>query len=213
MPQNYEGFYARFNTFSVEDYPILSGADTLVGDEFKVSFEIANDKTRAVITNRFDYRIGYFGSADTRKLQLIVARDWKMHCQLSFVAFTDEGESSYWGEMCIISYSPGIADQFDVFSQNVADMLAKGIRPDVALSQQGVDEVISSNGSWMPTGRVPLPETRKGMALVKSRRKASENLIERGREGNKGCYAVSIAFIVVVLVLVVWLILHVLGIV
>ena len=39
---------------------------------------------------------------------------------------------------------------------------------------------------------------------MKSQRKMSESLIEKGRAGNTGCYIVSIAFIIVVIVAIIF---------
>ena len=50
----------------------------------------------------------------------------------------------------------------------------------------------------MPTETMPLPQKEVGMAVLKDHRTMSEKMIEQGRAGNKGCYAVSIAFIVIV---------------
>ena len=50
-----------------------------------------------------------------------------------------------------------------------------------------------------------MPKRNPGTAIVKSHRSITENMVEQGRKGNIGCYVVSIAFIVVVVVGVVYL--------
>ena len=58
-----------------------------------------------------------------------------------------------------------------------------------------VDEIINSNGTWLPSEREPLPEKQRGMALLKTRRGFIDGLVEAGRTGNKGCYILSWAFL------------------
>lgn len=77
-----------------------------------------------------------------------------------------------------------------------------GVRPEVELGEQGVAKVVESKGSWAPAKHVPFPEKETGTAIMKSRRKMSEKLIEQGRKGNKGCYAVSWAFLLLLVMAV-----------
>ena len=67
----------------------------------------------------------------------------------------------------------------------------EGIRPEVDLGEQGVKQILESNGTWSPAKTVPLPTKKPGTVIMKGRRKMSEKLIEQGRKGNKGCYVVS----------------------
>ena len=93
-----------------------------------------------------------------------------------------------------------------IFENTIAQGLKKGIRPDISLSHDGVHYVESSNGTWVPRGRISLPQKQQGMALMKTRRSLSENLIEQGRAGNKGCYVVSWIFLLALVTLVVLLV-------
>ena len=78
----------------------------------------------------------------------------------------------------------------------------EGIRPEVDLGEQGVKQILESNGTWSPAKTVPLPTKKPGTVIMKGRRKMSEKLIEQGRKGNKGCYVVSWVFILAVVALV-----------
>ena len=77
----------------------------------------------------------------------------------------------------------------------------EGIRPEVDLGEQGVKQILESNGTWSPAKTVPLPTKKPGTVIMKGRRKMSEKLIEQGRKGNKGCYVVSWVFILAVVAL------------
>ena len=78
-------------------------------------------------------------------------------------------------------------------------MLAEGIRPEINLGEQAISKVIESNGTWKPDMRSSRPKSESGTVIMKSQRKMSESLIEKGRAGNISCYIVSIAFIIVVI--------------
>mgnify|MGYP000388107790 CR=1 FL=1 len=121
---------------------------------------------------------------------------------LSFVAFTDSPEpGEYWGEVAILCFSPEHEQAFTTFAGNVAQRLMEGIRPEVDLGEQGIKQILDSNGTWSPSKTVPLPTKKPGTVIMKGRRKMSERLIEQGRKGNKGCYIVSWIFILAVVAL------------
>ena len=122
---------------------------------------------------------------------------------LSFVAYTDRpAPGRYWGEVAVICFDPALEDAFGPFVDNLSRRLADGVRPEVELGEQGVAKVVESKGSWAPAKHVPFPEKETGTAIMKSRRKMSEKLIEQGRKGNKGCYAVSWAFLLLLVMAV-----------
>lgn len=197
----YAGFYARFDTVSKKEAAVLNGADNLVGDRFSIVFETEDGTTTAWIQNKFGARVGYLDEDASRRLQICAARGWNMVALLSFVAYSSTPEpGEYWGEVACICYNPANnADAFEAFIDTIGSMMADSIRPDVSLSSDGVNHVISSHGTWKPNARVPLPQKTQGMAILKRRRKISESFIEAGRAGNKGCYAVSWIFIILVI--------------
>lgn len=201
----YEGFYARFEAVSKKDAAVLIGADTLVGDEFDI--EIRNERGTAVawIRNRFGAEIGFFGIEATRKIQLAQARGDVIKVMLSFVAYSeDPSPGLYWGEMAVVSYPASESDCFKVFCAQISKRLQNGIRPDIALSEQGEAKVIESKGAWMPSATTPLPKKKSGMVIMKSKRRFSEHMIEQGRAGNKGCFIVGWAFILAFVAAGVW---------
>lgn len=195
----YAGSYERFDTSSKKEASSLVGPDNLVGDRFSIEFKLENGRTVAWMKNRFGALVGFFNPEISRQLQVYEARGWKLTALLSFVAYVDTpAPGEYWGEAAIICYDPHRhAEAFDTFISTIGSMLEDSIRPDVSLSSDGVSHVIESEGSWKPTARIPLPDKEQGMVILKRRRKFSENLIEQGRAGNKGCYAVSWTFIVI----------------
>ena len=52
----------------------------------------------------------------------------------------------------------------------------------------------------MPNDTILLPEKKTGSAVLKDHQSMSEKMIEQGRAGNKGCYAISWIFIALVIV-------------
>lgn len=196
----YSGSYERFDTVSKKEAAVLVGADNLVGDRFSIEFRTEDGVAIAWMKNKFNALIGYFNPEVSRQLQICEARGWKITALLSFVAYVDTpSPGEYWGEAAIICYNPqNNAEAFETFISTISSMMQEGIRPDVSLSSDGVSHVVEESGRWKPTARVPYPDKDYGMVILKCRRKFSEKLIEQGRAGNKGCYAISWIFIAII---------------
>lgn len=201
MDYTYDGFYARFDTVSKDAGSMLMGADTLVGDVFSVDFRTdESGKTSAWLVNRFGGDLGFLNAADSYRLQVAAARGQNVRALLSFVAFTEEqGPGPYWGEVAIIC-TPSDQPVFDEFVSTLSKSMASGVRPAVSLGEPELRKLVESGGSWLPNDRVALPNFKPGTAVVKSNRSITDNIVEQGRKGNAGCYAVSIAFIAVLVV-------------
>lgn len=202
METTYTGFYARFDTTSKKDAAVLLGADNLVGDVFDIEFVTNDAQPVAWMKNRFGKLVGFFDASTTRRLRVLHARDWKLKAILSFVAYTDSPEpGEYWGEAALLCFAPEHEQVFTTFTQGVAKRIMDGVRPEVDLGEQGVKQILDSNGTWSPAKTVPMPSKKGGTVIMKSHRKASEKLIEQGRKGNKGCYAVSWLFLLALVAL------------
>lgn len=200
--ERYFGTYARFDTRSKKDAAALLGADNLIGDVFEIVFQTEDGVSTAWMKNRFGALIGYFDASFSRELSVLAARGWKLQALLSFVAFTDRPEPGhYWGEAAVVCYDPTLDQAFEPFIASTAQRLSDGVRPEVDLGEQGVEQVVSSNGAWTPKKTVAFPAKEQGTVIMKSRRKMSEKLIEQGRKGNKGCYAVSWLFLLLLVAL------------
>lgn len=201
---NYFGTYARFSTVSKKDAGPLMGADNLVGDTYSVKIEPLDGQPRAWLVNKFGASVGYFDEEVTQHIQLLTARGWTIRASLAFVAFTDRPDPGfYWGEVALLAWNPTLDDAMENFLQSVEKLLAEGIRPAIDLGNQGVTEVIHSHGTWIPQERTPMPAKETGTVIMKGRRKFSENIIEVGRSGNKGCLAAGIVIDVVVVILII----------
>lgn len=198
MDQSYEGFYARFDTPSKQVGSLLMGPDNIVGDDFKIDFRTEEGRVVAWILNKFDAEVGFFDVNGSRKLQIANGRGQKIRVLLSFVAYSDMPDPGlYWGEMAVFCYNPAYADEFDSFIGRVSKRLGEGVRPNISLGSQAIGNILGDK-NWMPSETVPFPKKETGMAILKSSQSMSEKMIEQGRAGNKGCYAVSIVFLVVV---------------
>lgn len=195
---DYFGTYADFRTPSKKDAAVLLGADNSVGDVYQLQVELEEGQQRAWLVNRFGGRIGCLDAATSRTVRTLQAEGLEAHAVLSFVAFTDHpDEGHYWGQVALLCFKPSGADAaaFQTFLENVAKRMGEGTRTQVDLGAEGVAKVVESNGSWAPSQTAPLPKDEKGMAILKRRRKITERVIDQGRAGNKGCYAISWAFL------------------
>lgn len=201
--ERYFGTYARFDTLSKKDAATLLGADNLIGDVFDIMFQTEDGVSTAWMKNRFGGLVGYFDPSFSRKLSVFAARGWNLRALLSFVAFTDKPEPGhYWGQAAVICYDPSLEQTLSPFIASTASRLSDGVRPDVDLGEQAVEQLISSDGAWTPKKTVPFPSKESGTVIMKSHRKMSEKMIEQGRKGNKGCYVVSWLFLLLLIALV-----------
>ena len=208
---SYEGFYARFDAVSKKDGGMLMGADNIVGEDYEILFKTEGDKTVAWAKNRFGAEVGFFDVDATRKLQLAKARGQSIRALLTFVAYSDEPDpGNYWGHMALFCFNPAYAAEMNAFIDRCAAKLAEGVRPKIDLGSQAVEKIFTEP-DWLPNETVPLPKKETGTAVLKDRQSMSEKAINQGRAGNKGCYAVSWAFIIVIVVVALYFIAHVIG--
>ena len=183
---------------------MLMGPDHLVGDRYEVFFKTEEGKVTAWLRNKFDAETGYFDIDTSRKLQLAHAREMSICAVLSYVAYSDEPDPGlYWGQMAVFCYAPNYADEFDSFINRIASKIAEGVRPSIDLGSQSIAKVLEDS-EWLPTETMPLPQKEVGMAVLKDHRTMSEKMIEQGRAGNKGCYTVSIVFLVIVALAIIY---------
>lgn len=203
--ENYFGKYARFEVPVKKDAGLMLGADNMVGDIYDIECHLDDGEHRAYLVNRFDQKPGCFDASVSREISLLQAKGLVCKAVLSFVAFTDHpGEGHYWGEVALICYNPAYDAAFSKFIAAVARRMGDGLRTEVDFGAEGFERIVASDGEWVPSQTIPMPDKSKGMAIMKSRRKISDKLIEQGRRGNKGCYIVSWAFLLIVVALVIF---------
>lgn len=200
----YYGAYARYETPSKKDAAQLISADNLVGDVFDIEFITKNGQRTAWMKNRFGSLVAFFDEDTSRTLSLCEAKGWTTKAILSFVAYSEQPEPGlYWGESALICYDPR-ETAFEHYISVLGKRIADGNRPEVDLGEQGVRQVIESNGEWTPTKLLSLPKMKPGSALLKTRRSISERLVEQGRKGNKGCYLISWAFLLLLVAVLIF---------
>lgn len=214
MLHPYEGYYARFDTPDKTIGALMMGADDLVGDCYDVAFKVEDGASVAWVSNKFGAERGFFDAETSRRIQIAQGRGDTVAVLLSFLAYSDTPEpGEYWGEMAVICYSSADVDVMEGYVKRISALLAEGKRPDIDLNAKTVQQLFE-DPEWVPTGRIPLPDRKKkGFALLKDHRTASERAIEQGRAGNKGCYVVSYLFIIVIVVAVVAGILAAVGVI
>lgn len=203
--KRYFGTYEDFQTASKADAGPLLGANNAVGDIYDIDLELDDGVHKAWLVSKFGDRIGSFDESFSRKLSLLAADGLQLRGILSFVAFTDHPDDGhYWGQAAVICYSAAYEAEFDRFIGNVAAKIGEDVRPRIDLGEDAVNHIIESEGEWMPKQTVSLPDTQKGMAIIKRRRSVTDKLIEQGRAGNKGCYVLSWVFLLALVALIVF---------
>lgn len=200
------GSYERFSTVSKEEAAVLMNADNLVGDRFDIVFKTEDHRPVAWLKNRFGGEIGFLDAKASHKLSILAARGWKLNAVLSFVAYSDLPDpGAYWGEVALLCYEPSEAEVFDPFVASVGKSIMDNKRPLLSLNENEIRHVKENKGNWLPSGTVKLPKLKKGSAFIKTERSLTEKMVEQGRKGNKGCYVISWAFIICVVVAVILL--------
>ena len=69
-----------------------------------------------------------------------------------------------------------------------------------SIANKDLVEKIFTDSDWLPSETIPLPDKKTGMAILKDHQSISERMIEQGRARNKGCYVVSWAFIILIVI-------------
>ena len=229
---NYFGTYQTFHTTAKDQEALLMSADNLIGDCYDIQIELDNGVHHAWLVNRFDQRVGCFDPDFSRKLSLLSANGLTLKALLSLVLYTEDRSeggkkektpenqnisnvkqpdvsretSGYWGEMAVICFSQANSAVFENFLRGISGKLQEGVRPRIDFDSTGFDRIIESNGTWLPEQNAAKFSTKKGTVIMKSHRTLSDKLIEQGRQGNKGCYAISWGFIAVVVLLIILLV-------
>ena len=190
---------------SKKDAAVLLGSNCIVGDAFNIEFKPFEGKTRAWIVSDYGDVLGYLDEQTSHRLNVLAARTWDMHAVLSFVAFTDEPEPGrYWGEVALFCYDKSHRSDFDTFMRTISKSLSQGIRPRIDIENQALQSILDSHGTWQPTQRVAIPKGDKHTAIIKKSRGVTDFMVQKSREGNKGCYIVSWAILLALVALVVF---------
>lgn len=198
IDRSYEGFYARFDPPSQKDGVLLMGADNIVGSDYEIIFKAENGINVAWAKNRFGFEVGSFDIDTSRKLQIAKGRGQTVRALLAFVGFSDTPEPGhYWGQMALFCYNPAYAAEMDAFIDRIAAKLIQGIRPRIDLGNKAVEKIFTEK-DWLPSETVSFSKKESSSVIMKDERTITEGLVEQARAGNKGCYVISIAFIVVV---------------
>ena len=203
-------YFAQYCTFKTADKTsgsYLLSADSLVGDIFDIVFDVVDNRQQAQLQNRFGYIVGYFDQHITHKLLLCQAEGWELHAILSMVIYgQQDSDSFYWGEAAIMCFSPRYSDEFTTFMNGIAKQIRGGRRPVVDLKASTVNNIIENKGNWVIKDREPKFKVTPGNIVVKDHLKFDELLVEQARRKNIGCMIIGWAFIIAVVLLVLYII-------
>lgn len=202
------GYFGTYTDFSCPDREAAAGfmgSDNLVGDPYTIEMDYSTQKRQAWIVNPFGFRMGVLSEKTAQKIDVYEAKGWTVVALLACVGFTEEPKpGKYWGQVALFAYDPAHEEAFSTFVKTIGAELAKGIRPAIDLGNDGIARVISSGGTWVPTGRVPLPSVKKGSMLIKSERSSTDKLVAQARKSRIGCTVVSWGFIIIVVIAIVF---------
>ena len=201
----YFGTYADFSCPDRKAAPAFMSSDNLVGGPYTIEMDYSGPKRTAWIVNPFGFRMGVLSEKVAQKIDVHVAKGWNVVALLACVAFKGEPKpGEYWGQVALFAYDPSQEAAFSAFVKTIGENLAKGIRPAIDLGNDGVARVIESKGAWVPTGRVPLPQLKKGSAYIKTERSSTDKLVAQARKSRIGCTVLSWGFVIVFVIAVIF---------
>lgn len=202
------GYFGTYTDFSCPDRKAASGfmgADNLVGDPYTIEMDYSGSKRQAWIVNPFGFRMGVLSEKIAQKIDVYEAKGWSVVALLACVVFTEEPKpGTFSGQIALFAYDPAHEEAFSAFVKTIGEQLAKGVRPAIDLGADGVSRVFSSKGSWVPTGRVPMPSVKKGSIILKSERSSTDKLVAQARKSQVGCTVASWGFIIVVVAAIIF---------
>jgi hypothetical protein len=199
----YQGFYAHFRPQDKQGMDCLAGAEGIVGTELQLSISgedlefIAHDERRIA---RLDEKL-------SARLKALMEQGWVLHCVMACTFYCAE-DKSFSGEFACICYRSQLdtetREALATFTENIADRIAGGTRPSLALTQEQFVRVVKSGGTWFLTKEEPWPELPKGSAVYRRRRTFNDRLVSAALKGNKGCLIASWLGIAIVIAAILW---------
>ena len=207
MSNLYKAFYSKFYTKTKKEGSVCASPDCIVGDIFRLDFEVTDGSTTAVIFNKFDRYIGYFDEQITQELLLLRADGKKIDLLLSFVAYRDTpGPALYWGEFAVISYNSIYSEEFNSVVSSLSAELARGKRPSLNLEKKEIDLIIENCSGFTFKNFTKREKLEPGSAFVKTKISPSEKLVESGRKGKLGCWVATFLFFLIIVFVIVYLV-------
>jgi hypothetical protein len=186
----YQGFYAGFRPQDKEGTDFLSGAEAIIGTEFRL--RPSGDALGLVAYG--GRQVAELDGVLSTRLAALLGQGWVVRCFLAYVIYNAE-EKSFKGELACFCYhsqlDEGAKQALEVFIHNIVGRIASATHPRLALTQEQFVRVIESKGAWFLTKEDPWPELSKGSVFYRRRKTFNDRLIGAALKGNKGCLAAS----------------------
>ena len=173
-PENYYATYCRLEEASGDSCVVLNANAVIIAAELTV----------------------------TKQVDGLLDDGWTCRAFASAVVI-DKIRNTNWVEVAIVCYPSKDAPVFEPFVASIADRIAKGDHPAIALSSKELEHVIESGGQWADVKSQQLPKLEKGVAYFKTKRTMTENLAYAAAAGNKGCYVGLFVVLFVIIFLIV----------
>lgn len=211
MAQQSERYYGAFCKLVKEDDGDVMTPDQnaiRIGTPLSVTHEVhvtkrGKEYDRVFVTDPVGHDAGFLPKQVANRLVELFDQGWLCHVIPTLVVYSKKDEG-YWAEVAIVCYPKELQQPFDAFLTAVCHKIASGNHTDVRLSDEQVDMILSSNGSWSDVANAPLPHIDKESAIYKSKQTGTERLTTTAIEHTTGCYIVLIAATVLVVAFAVW---------
>lgn len=205
-PENYYATYCRLKEASGDSCVVLNANAVIIAAELTVTKQVHVTKrgkeVPRILLSRGKEAMGFLPDKVFKQVDGLLDDGWTCRAFASAVVI-DKIRNTNWVEVAIVCYPSKDAPVFEPFVASIADRIAKGDHPAIALSSKELEHVIESGGQWADVKSQQLPKLEKGVAYFKTKRTMTENLAYAAAAGNKGCYVGLFVVLFVIIFLIV----------
>ena len=195
----YFGTYCTLEHTSGDSEIRADGNMVVIGTQLDWTHEVhvthRGKEVPRLILSRGQNAYGFIPAALYKRVQQLRLAGWTCRAYAATSIFY-KLEDRYLTEVALICYAPEHAGELDAFSELIAQRIAKGEHPGVALSEKELAHVLEEGGTWADVKTTSRPQLKKGAAYYKTRQTATERMALAAASGNKGCYVGAAALLV-----------------
>lgn len=205
--ERYFATYCRLDTQSEELTCTVNGDGVGVGIELAFAYEDyvterGKEAVRGLVKNPLGETVGFLPAECCRRVCDLAKAGWTVRVSASAVGF-HESDRTFWIEAAVFAYEPQYADALGAFVDGCLGRMGSGERPDIRLSGKTLDAALEDKKLYKTIRGTSYPKLKKGDAYYKRHRTTSESMIRSGSQRKLGCWVGTIAFYLVIALIVI----------
>jgi len=200
VADSYVAFYQEFSPEGDRGKRFIIGFEGIIG---------ATIDSRATKIGR--ELLGFDGSVvanvsgrEYQRLNSLEQSGWTVECRMA-ISLYRANQREFFAEALWVAYDSSLGEDslaIKAFIENVSDRLATGIRPNVELSQEQFERILSSHGRWHHTENIPLHRLPTGVLVHRRKRSFSEWLIQIALKHRAASNIATLILLVAIIVIV-----------